>query len=277
MRSRYEPIKCEGPSFTRSSIFHNFLRSWLAHLVRNVHIDEPSAVDVRYQIIKEKAFLRRIYKEWYEQLIAALPPGDGAVLEIGGGTSFLREQFPEALTSDVLHHRGLDVVLNGLALPVAEGALRGLVLLDVLHHLAEPRRFFAEASRCVRPGGVIVMIEPWVTAWSKFVYRNLHHEPFCVETTQWEFPSTGPLSGANGALPWIIFQRDRDQFTREFPDWAIRKVEVQMPFRYLLSGGVSMRSLVPGWSYWLWTVFERAVQPWIQSLGMFAFISLERR
>jgi len=234
-------------------------------------------VDVRYRIIKEKAFLRRIYKEWYKQLISSLPHGEGAVLEIGAGTSFLREQFPEALTSDVLHHSGLDVVLSGLALPVADGALRGLILLDVLHHLPEPRRFFAEASRCVRPGGAVVMIEPWVTAWSKFVYRNLHHEPFCTETPQWEFLSTGPLSGANGALPWIIFERDRAQFTREFPAWAIRKVEVQMPFRYLLSGGVSMRGLAPGWSFGFWRGMERALQPWMESLGMFAFISLERR
>jgi SAM-dependent methyltransferase len=254
------------------------LRSWLAHpLTQNVQIDEPSAVEIRYRIIKQKPFLRRIYKEWYEQLVAGLPSGEGAVLEIGGGTSFLREQCPEALTSDVLHHSGLDVVLNGTALPVADGALRGILLLDVLHHLPEPRRFFAEASRCVRPSGAIVMVEPWVSTWSKFVYRNLHHEPFSVETPEWEFPSTGPMSGANGALPWIIFERDRQQFMREFPVWTIRKIQVQMPFRYLLSGGVSMRSFAPGWSFAFWEGFERALQPWMRSLGMFALIALERR
>jgi SAM-dependent methyltransferase len=259
------------------SIFHNLLRPWLAHpLTRDVHIDEPSAVEVRYRIIKEKTFLRRIYKEWYEQLIAGLPSGQGAVLEIGGGTSFLREQLPEAFTSDVLHHPRVDVVLNGLALPVADGALRGILMVDVLHHLPEPRRFFTEAARCVRPGGVIVMIEPWVTAWSKFVYGNLHHEPFSPETKQWEFPCSGPLSAANGALPWIIFDRDRAQFTREFPAWSIHKIEVQMPFRYLLSGGVSMKSLTPGWTFGFWETLERALQPWMHNLGMFAFISLQR-
>jgi hypothetical protein len=120
------------------------------------------------------------------------------------------------------------------------------------------------------------MIEPWVTAWSKLVYSKLHHEPFQPEAQQWEFPSTGPLSGANGALPWMLFERDRTQFTREFPAWAIRKTEVQMPFRYMLSGGLSMRSLMPSWSFNVWNGLERVLQPWMRSLGMFAFVTLER-
>jgi SAM-dependent methyltransferase len=151
------------------------------------------------------------------------------------------------------------------------------VMQDVLHHVPEPRRFFKEAARCVRPGGTIVMIEPWVTGWSRFVYRKLHHEPFRPDASQWEFPSAGPLSGANGALPWILFERDRLQFVREFPMWSIRSIEVQMPFRYMLSGGVSMRSLTPGWSFTMWRTVEHALQPWMGRLGMFAFIVLERR
>jgi SAM-dependent methyltransferase len=277
MRSRYEPIKDDAPAFTRPSIFHKLLRTWLAHpLTREVDIDDPRALELRYQIIREKRFLRRIYQEWYFQLVAALPSVEGAVLEIGAGAGFLREYLPDAITSDVLQHSGVDVVMDGLDLPLPDAALRGIVMLDVLHHLSEPRRFFLEAARCVRPGGAIVMIEPWVTPWSKLIYTNFHHERFRTETPHWEFPSTGPLSGANGALPWILFERDRAQFEREFPDWRIQSIRIQMPFRYLVSGGVSMRALTPSWSFGFWRALEGALQPWMRSLGMCAFIKLER-
>ena len=42
--------------------------------------------------------------------------------------------------------------------------------------------------------------------------------------------------------------RDRVTFEREFPHWHIELVKPIMPFRYLLSGGVSLRSLNPSLS-----------------------------
>jgi hypothetical protein len=136
------------------------------------------------------------------------------------------------------------------------------------------RRFFAEAARCVRPGGRIVMIEPWVTAWSRFVYRRFHHEPFDPAAARWEFPPAGPLSGANMALPWIIFQRDRRRFEGEFPQWQLQSIRPCTPFCYILSGGVSMRSLCPGAAFGFWRGVEAMAHPLRGSLAMFARITL---
>lgn len=149
-------------------------------------------------------------------------------------------------------------------------------MTDVLHHLPKAKDFFSEAARCVRSGGVIVMIEPWVTPWSHLIYTRLHHEPFQPNALEWEFPTTGPLSGANGALPWIIFARDRAQFEQEFPEWTIDTIKPNLPFRYLVSGGVSLRSLVPAWSSGLWRGLENALEPWMDKLAMFAQIVLRR-
>jgi hypothetical protein len=121
------------------------------------------------------------------------------------------------------------------------------------------------------------MIEPWVTSWGRWTYTHLHHEPFNPDADQWEFPTNGPLSGANGALPWILFVRDRSQFEREFPMWQIRDILPDWPFSYLLSGGVSMRSLMPGWTFNFWRVVERFMHPWMNRWGMFAQINLCRR
>jgi SAM-dependent methyltransferase len=251
------------------------LHKLLAHpLARDIDIDDPRAVERRRRIIREKQFLSRIYREWYLQIAEGLPPGSGPILELGSGPGFLREYVPDVMTSDVFHHTGIDVVLDGAAIPLADETLHAIVMLDVLHHIAQPRQFFSEASRVVQSGGGIVMIEPWVTRWSTFVYSRLHHEPFRPDAREWEFPSTGPLSGANGALPWILFERDRNRFETEFPEWTIARIEPLMPFRYLLSGGSSMRSLMPNWSFELWRAFERALHPWVRGTAMFARIVL---
>ena len=250
------------------------IKSLLAHpLTRGADLDDPKTTALRRRIIESKPFLRRIYRDWYETLAADLPAGAGRVLELGSGAGFFREIVPDAICSEIFACPGIDVVLDGQRTPLADQSLRAIVMTDVFHHLPRAREFFREATRVVRPDGVIAMIEPWVGRWSKFVYRTLHHEPFRPDAKEWEFPSSGPLSGANGALPWIVFERDRAVFDREFPQWRIARVEPFMPLRYLLSGGVSMRSLMPGFMYKPVAAIEKLAG---RNAAMFAHIVLRR-
>ena len=253
------------------------LKAWLAHpLTKGLDIDDPRTTHLRLQIIQEKSFLRQIYQEWYQSLALVLPPGEGAVLELGAGAGFTKDFIPEVIASEVFYCPNIRAVLDASRLPFAARSLRGIVMTDVLHHIRQPRFFFTEAARCVRTGGVMAMIEPWVTSWSRFVYTRLHHEPFHPEIQSWELPTEGPLSGANGALPWIIFARDRRQFEREFPEWKIEFIKPIMPFRYLVSGGISLRGLTPGWSFGLWRQIENTLACWSTELAMFAQIVLRR-
>jgi SAM-dependent methyltransferase len=259
-----------------SSLFSK-LSSWLAHpLTRNRDIDDPAVTHLRRRIIREKRFLSQIYREWYQSIATALPPGNAPVLELGSGAGFLTTFIPQLITSELFVCQDIDVVTDAQVLPFADQTLRGIVMTDVLHHIAAPRRFFSEAVRCVYPGGRIVMIEPWVTNWSRLIYQKLHHEPFHPEAAQWEFPAQGPLSGANGALPWMVFARDRAVFEAEFPQLTLVQIITLMPFTYILSGGVSLRSLMPGWTYPWWRQFEQALQARHSDLAMFALIVLSR-
>jgi hypothetical protein len=116
------------------------------------------------------------------------------------------------------------------------------------------------------------MVEPWNTGWSRFVHRHLHVEPMWPEAAEWEFPGSGPLSGANAALPWIVTSRDR---ARLESDWRLRVSEIRpfMPFRYLASGGVSLRSLQPMWTFNIWRAAERG---WVgRRMAVFALIVIE--
>ena len=49
-----------------------------------------------------------------------------------------------------------------------------------------------------------------------------------------------------------------------------------MPLAYLLTGGVSMRSLMPSWSYQWVRSMEKLIPGVDGKCGMFAFIVLDR-
>lgn len=244
---------------------------------RGFSVDDPHTTLARRDVLRRKAFLRKIYLEWYDLILEALPEGPGRVLELGSGAAFLKDLLPSLVTSEVVAWEGVSLVADARSLPLANGSLKAIVMTNVFHHLADVRAFLREARRAVRPGGVIAMIEPWVTAWSRFVYGRLHDEPFLPEAPHWEFRSDGPLSGANGALPWIVLERDRERFQAEFPEWRIERLRPLMPVRYLLSGGLSMRSLMPGTSFGFWRAAERAASPIMDRIAMFAAIVLRRQ
>jgi SAM-dependent methyltransferase len=254
------------------------IKRLLAHPdTRDLSIDDPRTTERRRGIIQSNRFLGRIYDEWYRLICASIPAGPGSVLELGSGAGFLASYIPGLIASEVFFCPDIQLVLDARRLPFSPGSLRAIAMVDVLHHIPDNRAFLGEARRCLRPGGAIVMIEPWVSTWSRPIYTRLHHEPFDPGAADWTFPDSGPLSGANGALPWIMFQRDRRDLEAEFPELEIRTVRPFMPFRYLVSGGVSMRPLMPASTFAFWRGLESALGTWPQHWSMFAFVQVTRR
>jgi SAM-dependent methyltransferase len=253
------------------------LHRLLAHpLTASLDLDDPATTELRKQIICSKPFLRAIYDEWYRKLSAALPGTEGQVLELGSGAGYCAKYIPNLITSEIIPCAGVSIALDARCLPFADSSLRGIVMTNVLHHVPDVNRFFAEATRCLKRGGKLVMIEPWVTPWSRFIYPRFHHEPFLTDAPDWSFASTGPLSGSNMAIPWIVFVRDRETFAARFPSLHIDRIEPFLPFRYLLSGGVGMRSLMPGFTHGAWAWTEQMLHSQMHWLGLFAFVSLRR-
>jgi SAM-dependent methyltransferase len=253
------------------------LHRLLAHpLTASMQIDDPATTELRKQIIASKPFLKAIYDEWYRTLADELPEINGKVLELGSGGGYCSQFIPELITSEAFPCSTVRLVADAQRLPFADGTLRAIVMTNVMHHLPNVREFLKEATRCLRSGGKILMIEPWVTSWSKFVYTRLHHEPFEPNSAEWTFPPQGPLSGANIAMPWIVFERDRAKFEAEFPELSVEKIRPLMPFRYLVSGGVAMRNLMPGFTHSSWLGLENLLKNQMSRLGMFAFVAIRR-
>jgi SAM-dependent methyltransferase len=244
---------------------------------RNVqNLDDPETTLLHARIVQSKPFLRKLYLDFYHQLKDYIPETQSKlIVELGSGGGFIKEVIPNAVTSDVLELPNIDKVLSALDMPFEDNSVDAFVMFDVLHHIADPRLFFAEAVRCMKISGRIVMIEPANTLWSRFIYKNFHHENFDPDS-DWTMDQTGPLSQANGAAPWIIFVRDKTIFERDFPSLSILQVRNHTPLRYLLSGGLSLRQLVPSFTYNIVKAVEFALTPMNTLLGMFQTIVLEK-
>jgi len=212
-------------------------------------LDDPARIEDLRRLIQKKAGLRHYYLEAYGRYSQCLQrcPGEGIALELGSGGGFVKEVIPEMVTSDTLPYSGVDRVIDATKMPFADGSLKAIFMLNVFHHIPDVAAFLKEAERCLRPEGHLLVVDqhPGWIGWP--IYRFLHHEPFNTKSADWQFQSTGPLSGANGALAWIVFKRDQNKFNELFPNLKILKYEPHTPLGYWLSGGLKPWSLVPEW------------------------------
>jgi len=120
------------------------------------------------------------------------------------------------------------------------------------------------------------MIEPSHSIFARFIYQKFHHEPYDDKTQQWNFPSSGPLSGANGALPWIIFERDINIFHKKFKNLKLESIKLHTPFRYLLSGGLSYKFFSAKMWFKPFSFIEKLFSPLNSQLAMFQTIIIQK-
>lgn len=241
-------------------------------------LDAPSTTLQHREIILRKKFLKKLYVDWYTSMLKeteGLPKGK--IVEIGSGGGFLKELNSKIITSDILPFPHCDLTFSGEKMPFSDNELSAILMIDVLHHIPDCRSFFREAQRVLKPGGKIVMIEPANTPFSKFIFQKFHHENFDPDTNTWSFPTSGPLSGANGALPWIIFTRDYGTFKSEFPSFSREKIKLHTPFAYLISGGLTFKSPLAGWMFRPFRWLEAMLNPFNKYLAMFQTIIVVKK
>ena len=238
--------------------------------------DDVATTLVHAEIIQKKPFLKKLYIDFYKEFRKAIPDFEKKVLvELGSGGGFIREIISNVITSDILELPNVDMVFSATRMPFEDSSVDAFFMFDVLHHIADPKAFLKEALRCLKVSGKIVMIEPANTLWARFIYKNFHHERFDIRA-EWDSEKAQPLSQGNNATPWIIFSRDRGIFEKEFSSLKIVDMRNHTPLRYLFSGGLTLRQLVPSFTYPLIKAVEYGLSPINDWLGMFQTIELQK-
>ncbi len=240
-------------------------------------LDSPERTIAHQKIIWEKYFLRKLYEEWYDVFTGVqsqLPVGK--MIELGSGGGFLKDIMPSVLCTDILELPSNDLTFSALEMPFGDNELSAIFMIDTFHHIPDSTLFLSEAKRVLKKNGMIVMIEPANSLWGRFIYQNFHHEPFDPKGN-WEIPNSGPLSGANGALPWIVFERDSEKLKSDFPGFQVEEITYHTPFMYLISGGVSFKQVFPNFFYPFFRTIDKLLPAISKQLSMFVTIKIRKK
>ncbi len=243
---------------------------------------EAEAEDVvsHARTIRDNIFLYDIYRDFYARVLDELPVDEyPRILELGSGGGFLREFAPRVITSDCVSAPGIDRIVDACHLrdALTPNELDGICALNVFHHLPRPADFLRSASEVIRPGGRIVMVEPWYTLLGQWFYRLLHHEPYAADPEYWGVIGIGRLAAANTRLATSIFRDSEKRFQRECGSLRIVKLQPFHKWLYLLSGGLSLNTRVPGFVGRALLRADRRTKFADRAAAIFALIVLERR
>jgi len=215
---------------------------------REIDPDSLEAAGLQAEVFQKKKPLRHFYTQMYQHMVSLrnqyLINVTGDEIEIGSGGGFFKEIHPHVITTDIKPVPGIDRVMDACQMPFADHSLAVIYASLSLHHIPQIRKFLNEARRVLKPNGGIIATEPYWGLMGQIFFKY-----FCLEQydahAEWENPSSGPMSGPNQALSYILLKRDRKIFENEFPDL---RIEYQSPFgslEYLLAGALSGPQFLP--------------------------------
>jgi SAM-dependent methyltransferase len=184
------------------------------------------------------------YFDWHEQpgyfrdVTRHFAPA-AAILDVGCGTAWLAEHFADYTGIDgsaeavaAAREKGREILLSDVdeRLPFEDARFDGVVLKDLLEHVADPVAVVGEAFRVLKPGGRVFASSPdaqrWV--WDDYTHRRpftrrsfrllFGDQGFVVQRVGYEsvMPGTGIVSGYTrrrrrprvlGAAAWLPLVR----------------------------------------------------------------------
>lgn len=235
------------------------------------------------RIWQNKPVLRRIYnEEFFARLLVSRTPG-GVSVEVGGGPGFFKELFPGVVCTDLIPSPWIDAVVDAQRLPFESSSISNVFGLDMLHHLAAPMMFLYEVQRVLIAGGRLILVEPWITPFSRFIYRYLHQEDCDLSAQPWDTNGNRSRQGkkafdGNQAIPYLLFGPPNLAKTLTMlKDLKPISIEPFCLFAYLLSFGFKPVNMLPVSLYPIVSKLEQRTLPvWRRLAALRVLLVLEK-
>jgi SAM-dependent methyltransferase len=226
-------------------------------------------------IWEAKPVLRAIYSNYYQKIISFC--GKGKSLEVGGGSGNLKEFVTDVVSTDIAKMPWLDAVADAQTLPFPDEAFTNIVMVDVLHHIEQPRLFLRETERLLKNGGRMIMVEPAITLLSFPFYHWFHPEPVDMNADPLAEilpdPDRDPFD-SNQAIPTLLCGRELKRLGKKFPTLKLKKIEKFDFLAYPLSGGFRRWSLLPACAVPVILKVENLLSPLIGRWGAFRMLAV---
>jgi len=198
---------------------------------------------------QRKPLLKIIYHDFHHKIAECLSELDSPlVVELGSGIGNIKDIIPHALRTDLFPNPWLDQTENAYQLSFKDETVSDLILFDVFHHLRYPGTALEEFHRVLRPGGRVLIFDPFISLLGLFVYGALHHEPInWRQTIDWNAPigwdsKQTDYYAAQGNATRVFFGRLTSTL---FKDWTIITRRRFSALSYVASGGYSGPQLYP--------------------------------
>jgi SAM-dependent methyltransferase len=162
-------MRATSPPLPRKNQLESYAESWRPPLFRPVVSRWDRIMSAARRLLDLQA------ASIWRDLAVLLPQCRGLVLDVGCGAQPFRPLLgPGATYRGIDHartaiHLGYSVpdtsYYEGDRWPIADDSVDAVLCTETLEHVPEPPAFLAEAGRCLKPGGRLLLTVPFAARW----------------------------------------------------------------------------------------------------------------
>lgn len=257
-------------------IYMNFIKEPLT-----IGMDPASEerIIIHKNILAKKLMIKDVFNEFHKTMIELAQKHfkiSNDEIELGAGVYPLKNSKTGILATDIVPASHLDRVLDAQNLDIEDEKVSVIYGQNCFHHFPQPELFFKEALRVLSNEGGIILIEPHHGFFANFLYKKLFtSEGYDKNSIDWHFLNRDL---PNQALSYICFVRDNKKFNELFPNLEVVEVRPATNWlRYLLSGGLNFKQLVPNSAIPLLRFFEFMLKPFSKQLALHCYFVIRKR
>ena len=209
--------------------------------------NEGGLVEARKYVLENKnpnlQHLLNLRYQWMKEFLTQEMKG----IEFGAGIGSTKIFLPtlDIISTDIVTNDWLDKCpVDATASGFDDQQFDYVLVNQVLHHIANPVEFFSEASRILKPNGLILIQDPWSSFFCKLALKLMRHEGYndLIDLDQ-ENPafceSENPWS-ANCSTARLIFESHKGR--KILQDFNLLHFDKAEFLSFLNSGGVTAKT-----------------------------------